>query len=1563
MFSQKKRFIHTLPGRIRIEVTGLKHNPYLIQKFTDYLSPLGGILKIYTSSYTGNVLLYFDEHELTEDQILRKIESFEISVFNKCSKPEALAAIMDNLQECTENPLPLQKTLPHPASNLLEVAASEETPSNSINYSNAMPFPLALTAGGLGILGVKQLISGKSALARSPSAFQMAALVSVVSGYPKLKQGLSQRSPKRWNLDFLLGASALALALARENLVVLAGLCLLEGVKWRKSQVFKGRERQLQTPEIKDYSEKVGKMNFWIAGAAWVITQNPYIGLAVLLAGNPRIATIPSEYAWNQAELAARQYGYVIPEHSSLPEMARLKTVVFEDTSIVIDQASSEIHWGGSPENETEGYHLAASLMKRTKHPWFEEVLAKASQMGSVRTAYKPKTSDQGVEATVQRTQILMGSLKFLQQNEVDCDPYLIEVKRALRHGFEVECIAKNKIFLGYIKKLQGQINTSYKETLSELHKSNVQLGYLKNSVCLNPELLSDLHLENFQREDLPEQSALARQKRQGFVVITSNEKTPLDENLASLPTTTFDQFSNFLNTTRYAQRIDAHIQQNFRLAKVWNTLGITLGVANALTAPIINLIGDSLSLLFMARSKRYAEKVLANPLLSIRSADKKVVSIKNHPLSQDNSLMRFSLGLPENEHWHNMSPSDLLDRFEVTELEGLTLEKVVSLQKQYGLNQLESKKPPSWLESYLGQFKEFTTLVVLGTTLLAFLSGDVFDGLAMGSILLINAGVGTAQERKAEKVIEALNEYQPPQCKVLRDASTFEIDGSNLVPGDIVILEAGDRVPSDLRLLQSWNLEVNEAALTGESLPVTKEIQLLASDCPLAERKNMLYMGTDITRGKGVGLVVGTGMKTEIGYLMSLMKEQPKLVTPLHEKVTDVSKKFVKFAALAGGIVFVVGLLRSQPLTQIIGTSITLAASAVPEGLPVTITIALSAGVARMVKKNAMIRKLSALETLGRTTVICTDKTGTLTKNEMTVKKIATLTGAWEVSGDGYEPLGEVLPSHYNEAAAAQDDVQSDADLQTLATIGVLCNNSQLIQEDGYWKIKGDPTEGALLSLAGKLNLRYEKMNHYQRVHEVPFDSNSGTMSVVCQDHDQDKACFIYCKGSVESILDHCHWVQINGEIHPLTSEHKNFILEQNKQYASEALRVLGFAYCPTEWIDAQSFKLHKELIYVGLTGMMDPPKIQAEQSIREADALGVKTVMITGDHPITAIAIAQKLGFGERANHVLTGNELDQLTDEQLKDRVEDVAIFARVTPEHKLRIVKAYQAHGHIVAMTGDGVNDTPAIKQSNVGIAMGRTGTEVTKATADMVLVKDDFGSILAGVKEGRTIIGNIRKAIGCLLTGNLAEILVSASSVIMGLPMPLVPIQILLMNLLTDTIPAMILAINPGNDDNLSPITKQQDVVDQNLYKKVITRGILLGGASLGLFAVTLSSGVPLPVAQTVAFSTLVVGQLAQTLSWRKEGTSKYKSALKDRYLLAGLGGSFLALLGTLYIPSLSRFFRTAPIGVSHWIAIFLIASLISLVSKPFLKWMTRNTPLGSGKAQNLVQGRQSFLVA
>ena len=1537
----KRRHLRKLPGRARIEVFGLKHNTVLRAQIIELFGRCEGIEMVSPCVDTGRLLIRFCEQTISVEEIIERLRMIEVSasdsdldnqsrIMEQVYNEVAVSTVEgENLANTTENYNHQMYSMP----NLLALKPNQTIPSE--NEKTKVPLPLTLSVGGLGIIGIKQLLWGKSALARSSMSFNLAALLAVVSGYSYFKRSPAQSQNKWVNPEFLLGVSALGLALVRENMVVLAGLSLMQYLKWKREQLNLSRENSPSiSPEIKSYSEKTSRVSTLMAGATWAFTGSPLRGIAVLLAGNPRVATLPAQYTWDQADFTARKNGYLIPENSSLEELAATKCIALEDTSLIVREHLTEIECISNEEDESKLWHLAASIMKKTGHSWHDEVLEKANMAGgTLRTAFKVEQLAEGTKAKIQNAEVLMGSQKFLEHNGVNCDHFLLEIKRKQKHGFEVLCLALEKVFLGMLVRKKEIIANEYFAAIENLRNKNININILNDSLNLNHETLAQFGLKTCWldscKEMLSEKILSLRQVGENVLVIGGNNQVCEDEEVIngvlSIP---IEKVKDLSRSITYSQNIKTTVKENFKIAKLWNVVGTLLAIPLAITAPIVNIFSDAITLLLLARSKRISENIQGSSC----KPKSKHMPAQVPDLNAKSRIKTKESGIS----WHALANEAIIQNFKVDVDQGLTAEQVLANYNQFGFNKLERKQQEHWLRSYLGQFKEFTTLILLGTSILALVTGSWFDGLAMGSILLANAAIGTIQERKAERVIEALNQFQPSHCNVIREGKNMDIIGTELLPGDIVNLESGDRVPADIRLLNSWNLEVNEAALTGESLPIIKDPQILSEDCPLAERKNMLYLGTDVTRGKGIGIVVRTGMETEIGYLMSLMEGQEKVLTPLHEKVTSISKTFIKGAALAGALVFMAGILRGRPITQIVTTSITLAASAVPEGLPVTITIALSAGIYRMAKKNALIRKLSALETLGRTTVICSDKTGTLTKNEMTVKRIALVNASYAVEGNGYEPEG-LITKVSSDGSPSNERVQDSPELHQLARIAVLCNDSKLMQEKESWTTKGDPTEGALLTFAAKLGLWQEKMVHWHRVHEVPFDSNSGTMNVVCKDTQTDKDCFVFCKGSVEVVLERCQWYQLDGEIHPLTEEKKELIHRQNETLALDALRVLAFAYCPTEWLEGQENDLKvidDQLIYVGLMGMMDPPKPEVEKSIREAYTLGVKPVMITGDHPITAIAIAKELGIGDSNTKVLTGQDLDRLSDEELVSMVEEISIFARVTPEHKLRIVTAYQKCGHIVAMTGDGVNDTPAIKQSNVGIAMGRTGTDVTKATADMILKEDHFGSIIEGVKVGRTIIGNIRKAIGCLLTGNLAEVLVTAVAVIVGLPMPLVPIQILLMNLLTDAIPAMILAVNPGNKTKQ---TARQDIVDKALYSKVITRGILLGVGSLGLFAATLAAGAPLLVAQTTAFATLVVGQLIQTLSWRQEGSQeRLRESLKDRYLVGGLGASFLALLGAIYIPAAAGFFHTAPLMPQHWLNILLVAGSVSILSKPFL---------------------------
>lgn len=1534
----KNRFLHVLPGRLRIEICGLKGCKLTADLLIKGFSTCKGIYKAEPCILTGRLLLLYDDKRISKQDIFGIIRNIEEQVCLQNAPDHALDQVVCIREEVKQEVAATQDVDLELPEDIRDLPQMQNPTTNQ--FLGKIPLPLALSMGGLAILGAKQLFMGRSALARSPAPFYLSALVSVVTGYPFLKRGVQNFSEKKQiNSDLILGTSALALALIRENLVVLAGLSLLQFVNWKRSQsVLQTKQDISLSPDIQVYSERASKLGMIAAGVTWAVTRNPLRAIAVLLAANPRSMTLPATCAWNQAELVSDERNYVVPVKGSLSQLARTKTMLIEDSSLLFDPPEiEEIECLTMNESDSDKIVCyAASLMAKSSHPWKDEIWNRAKQScRTIRTAFHVEEDVQGMKGKINDSRILLGSFKYFQEHGIDCSAFELKAKRLMKKGSSVLFVGKqgikNSECLGLIVRHQETAINEQGITAASFIEKGWRIQLLHNSLQISNELLSRYHMNvnwlALEHGDVIEKIAVMQQHGEEVLFVSSTEENSINAFFkeAGLASISVDELKRIQESATYAEIIDQTVNQHVSVSKKWNLLGSALATFGMISAPIVNLAADALSLVFMSRSKKISESF---PATSSNMYHPEIAAALEAPI------------------WHALSSEQVTGDFHVDQKQGLTAEQVISLRNRYGSNQLESKQPTPWLVSYLGQFKEFTTLILLGTSVLALFTGGIFDGIAMGSILLANAAIGTIQERKAEKVVETLNQFQPPVCRTIRDGKQAEMSAAELVPGDIVCFEAGDRVPADIRLISSRSLRVNEAALTGESLPIEKNESALTEDCPLSDRRNMLFMGTDVCGGKGIGVVVHTGMQTEMGHLMSLMKNHEKEVTPLQEKVTSISKKFVKGALVAGGLVFITGLLRGIPITQMVTTSITLAASAIPEGLPVTITIALSAGIFRMAKKNALIRKLSSLETLGRTTIICTDKTGTLTKNEMTVKALSTVDRAWTITGDGYDPTGqfeEVMPEvAATSAAAVQSETQDhhhNPDLKRLLQICVLCNNSKLIQEEGRWITKGDPTEGALLTLAAKTGLWEKNMSHWHRGLEIPFDSGTAKMSVVCKDTQTEQECFLFSKGAVETIVRHCNRYQKNGEIFPLSEEQKQLILQQNDKLSSDALRVLAFAYRPMDEHTNEEGMDEKELIYVGMAGMIDPPKTDVAHNIQEALELGVKPVMITGDHPITAIAIAKQLGIYNGSQNVITGYELERLSDDELDRIIDQITIFARVTPEHKLRIVTAFQKHGHIVAMTGDGVNDTPAIKQANVGIAMGRSGTEVTKETADMVLTEDHFGTIVDGVKEGRTIIGNIRKALGCLLTGNLAEIIVTSAAVMVGLPIPLVPIQILLMNLLTDALPAMILAVNPGNKTKQ---TKRNDIVDKELYQKVIAKGVLLGLGSIGLFAASIAAGAPIPVAQSMAFATLVVGQLIQTFSWRQEGSEEtVRDWTKDRFLIGALGISWLTLLAALYIPPLAGFFHTAPLSFQHWIPIIGVAGSVSTFSKPLLSLIKR----------------------
>ncbi|HZK41181.1 MAG TPA: HAD-IC family P-type ATPase, partial [Atribacterota bacterium] len=726
----------------------------------------------------------------------------------------------------------------------------------------------------------------------------------------------------------------------------------------------------------------------------------------------------------------------------------------------------------------------------------------------------------------------------------------------------------------------------------------------------------------------------------------------------------------------------------------------------------------------------------------------------------------------------------------------GLSSPEVKKRLDEVGPNQLEEKKGRTTWDMFLGQFKDVLVLILLISALVSFILGEVSDAIVIVIILILNATLGVVQEYKAERSLAALKKMTTPNALVIRDGKQARIEATQLVPGDIVLLESGDHIPADLRLSMVTNLKIQEAVLTGESVPVEKTDEIIDKDnISTGDQDNMAFMGTAVISGRGRGIVVATGMKTEMGQIAGMLEEQKQEETPLQKNLNQVGKKLGLIILIVVGFVVLLGYLRGIEFFEMFLIGISLAVAAVPEGLPAVVTVVLALGVQRMIKKHVIVRRLPAVETLGATTVICSDKTGTLTQNQMTVRKLVLPEKNIEVEGEGYQPVGKFYQT------GQEIQPQTDPDLSLLLRGAVLCNNAELQRnnDNEQWEIIGDPTEGALVVTATKAGYDKKKLEEdYPRVKEFPFDSDRKQMSTVHQTADGNQIIFI--KGAPDQVIDYCKYYQKNGTKEEMGESIKNKILSQNIELAQEALRVLAIAYRFVNEENLDEIKeikdAEKELIFLGLIAMIDPPRKEAIESVKTCLRAGIHPIMITGDYSLTAKAVASELGIYHSGDRIITGEELEKMSQSELEEAVGNTTIFARVSPRHKRRIVSALQKKKHVVAMTGDGVNDAPALKESDIGIAMGITGTDVTKEASDMILTDDNFASIVGAVEEGRKIYQNIKKFIHYLISCNLGEIIAIAGAILIGLPSPLIPIQILWMNLVTDGLPALALGLDP-----------------------------------------------------------------------------------------------------------------------------------------------------------------------
>ncbi|MGM0471391.1 MAG: calcium-transporting P-type ATPase, PMR1-type [Bacillota bacterium] len=849
----------------------------------------------------------------------------------------------------------------------------------------------------------------------------------------------------------------------------------------------------------------------------------------------------------------------------------------------------------------------------------------------------------------------------------------------------------------------------------------------------------------------------------------------------------------------------------------------------------------------------------------------------------------------------------------------GLLTEQIRKRQQRYGLNSLPDRSSTSLFSLFVEQFNDFMVWVLIGAVIISGFLGQMDDAIAIVAIIVLNAIMGFVQEYRAERSLQALKKLAAPATKVLRNGGRKKVASDQLVPGDIIYLSCGDKVPADARLIKRSNLEVDEASLTGESVAIQKSTQpIKTSNVSLGDRNNMVYMGTTVIKGKGKAVITATGLDTEMGQIADMLQNTEERATPLQQRLNKLGKWLVYICFLACAGVVGLGIIKGEPIYKMFLAGVSLAVAAIPEGLPAIVTLSLAIGVQRMIDRQAIVRKLPSVETLGCATVICSDKTGTLTQNKMRIKKVYTNNQLYQIDD---QPIVKNR-------------------VKDVLRVGAICNNACLKAKSGgittnrQYQIVGDPTEGALLLAAKQADLEQSELKgQFATLDEIPFDSQRKRMSVIGEQNNQTT---LYLKGAPDVVLDRCSYYLVNGSKQRLSKKQLGEIKQKNEELSSQALRVLALATrrLPTNYSQNSLEQYENNLVFVGLVGMIDPPRPEAKEAINKCKQAGIKPVMVTGDHKNTAQAIGEELGLFSAGDEVITGSELAELSERELKIKSEQISIYARVTPEDKLRIVKTLKNKGEIVAMTGDGVNDAPAVKEADIGIAMGDKGTDVTKEASSLILADDNFQTIVAAVEEGRAIYDNIRKFIRYLLSCNVGEILTMFLASLFGYPLPLVPIQILWVNLVTDGLPALALGVDPAAEDIMArrPRPPEESIFAHGLKVRIVAKGFLIGLSTIFAFILGLKMTDDLVTARTMAFTNLVLAQLFFVFSCRSEEYTLFQiNPLTNLPLIIAVLISFLMQLAVLYLPQLEVIFKTTSLASVEWLLILVTAGSATIL--------------------------------
>ena len=1510
---------HRLPGRLRLHLAGLKSGCLSRAPLCEVLSKSPGVTTVQANPLTGSLLIMYRPQEIGEAELIRQVGEAAAS----CAAHSAVTVTT------------IDATLPGegPARNM--AVRSRQAASNKD--------VLRLTGSGLLLLALwlRKFVRGASPLSRSPQLLNMAAIVNILAGYPVLKRGFrGLNRGQTLNTDLLLAVASFSLTLMRESMPGLIILVLTEALNvaekvassnatadylsLAEQQDVDLRPSSLPAADAKQLAgqiENTTKLTLALAGGVYLFRHDPHQALAMLVAGVPAAAKLAESTVSLTGQRHVNENGYLLGDGHHLLALPSLDTAVWCEAQLFLaGPVVKEFHAVDQAYPLDRLLGLAAAAYREVPHPLGPALWRQVQdkQIQPPRARHAQLLAAGAVQATVDGHRLLIGARSTLRRKKIPYRACQARAKRYEQLGLLPYYIVVDGQPVG-LMAVEEQVRENVEQTIEMLrvlgiHKQ-VLLSY--GSEEHTEFLAGRLGLERFHARMTPEGKAaiIKELKGEGRLVMAIGSGKDDEQAMAAAdfsmalgaPLASADMYAaqsdpqRIADVFRLAKQAREIYRQNLLLVRAGNVIGIGLAFLKVFNTSAAMFGQKIMSFILLINAGRLgwvesqAAEEMDRDLGQVAATQENVI-----PLARNGHQAVQVPGLP------NLELSALLETLQVNPDQGLSSDEVDRRLLIYRQNVLVEPEPLSFWHRIREQLDNQLIRLLTGASVVNAFLGHLGDAGSIMAIVAVNALLGAFQESRAEQSIRALRNMQVPVACVIRDGAEQEIPAAMLIPGDVVLLRSGDKVPADLRLISEWELEVDEASLTGESYPVPKS--------HLADGSSAcLFMGTNITRGRAQALVFATGMDTQMGLIAAMLKESHPQPTPLQENLGEVGTRLMQYSLGACAALVIMGILRGRSLLEMLLSGASLAVAAIPEGLPAIATVSLAVGVQRMARRKAIVRRMAAVETLGSTTVICSDKTGTLTQNQMTVRVIYT-DRWWTVTGDGYNPQGEFKSNGFREV---------DEGLRRALVTAVLCNDTRLAPpetETDDWQVAGDPTEGALLVAAAKAGLWQEELKQqYQVKRLIPFDSNRRRMLVACKD--QDGQAWAFAKGAPEAILKRCKFFREEGREIVLFPTMRLFCQQQTEGLSERSLRVLAVSYKRIgldELELASDDDLEKGMVFAGLIAMYDPPRPEICQALATCRQAGIEVKMVTGDHPATARAIALELGLMAPGDRVLTGAEMDGLDAAQLADVVPQTRVFAQVRPQHKFDIVKTLKMQGEIVVMTGDGVNDAPAVKEADIGIAMGKIGTDVTREAASLVLSDDNFATIVAAIEEGRGTYQNIRRSLQYLLGTNAGEVILMLGAVFLGLPLPLLPLQLLWINLIGDGLPAIALSVTPPSPDVMLQPARPPGAAPGHrpLLNPAFNRRLVVTGLSSGLTVLyayhRLLKTTDLTGARTLAFGGLTAQQIVYALACSPKGLPST--------MLVGASAVSIGLLAlSIYLPLGQRFFGTRTVTAGEWV--------------------------------------------